>query len=161
MYRLRFNIGLMRWPGMQACILGLLPVAGLLLLSTAALARMADAPAFVAPADEPIPDGSRVDVVADRLTYDQKTDVATATGTVQLTYGPYVLTASEVVYDMRNGKFRANGSIVLREPNGNALEATSAEIEENFKQGFARHVRALLTHNVTITAQYARRFENL
>ena len=160
MYRLRFNIGLMRWPGMQACILGLLPVAGLLLLSTAALARMADAPAFVAPADEPIPDGSRVDVVADRLTYDQKTDVATATGTVQLTYGPYVLTASEVVYDMRNGKFRANGSIVLREPNGNALEATSAEIEENFKQGFARHVRALLTHNVTITAQYARRFEN-
>ena len=95
MYRLRFNIGLMRWPGMQACILGLLPVAGLLLLSTAALARMADAPAFVAPADEPIPDGSRVDVVADRLTYDQKTDVATATGTVQLTYGPYVLTASD------------------------------------------------------------------
>ena len=121
---------------------------------------MADAPEFVAPVDKPIPKGTRVAVVADKLLYDGKSEVATATGTVQLTYGPYVLTATRVVYDMKSGVFRANGSIMLREPNGNVIEADSAELMENFKEGFANHVRALLTNDVTITAQYARRYEN-
>ena len=31
---------------------------------------------------------------------------------------------------------------------------------DNFKEGFANYVRALLTNDVTITAQYARRYEN-
>ncbi len=99
----------------------------------------------MAPKTDPVPKGTRVDVVADRLDYDGKTEVATATGTVQLTYGPYVLTATRVVYNMKTGKFSANGSIVFREPNGNVLEADFAELEDNFKAGFARHVRALLT----------------
>ena len=147
-------------PRMHVCILGLMAAAGLALVSIPAEARMADAPKFVAPADDPIPKGTRVDVVADRLTYDGKTEVATATGTVQLTYGPYVLTATKVVYDMKRGVFSANGSIMLREPNGNVVQAEFAELEESFKQGFARHVKALLTNDVTITAHYARRFEN-
>jgi len=142
---------------MAAAGLGL---AALVVAAPGAMARMADAPKFVAPADEPIPKGTRVDVVADKLTYDGKTEVATATGTVQLTYGPYVLTATKVVYDMKSGVFKANGSIVLREPNGNVVEAQSAELSESFKQGFASHVRALLTNDVTITAAYAQRFEN-
>lgn len=145
---------------MRICILGLLAAAGLGLHPLQAAARMADAPEFVAPADDPIPKGSRVDVIADRLTYDGRSDVATATGTVQLTYGPYVLTATKVVYDMRNRKFSANGSIVLREPNGNVIEASFAELEDNFREGFARHVRALLTNDVTITSDYARRTED-
>ncbi|MFN4141064.1 LPS-assembly protein LptD [Aestuariivirga sp.] len=142
------------------CLLAMMAAAGLGLPVTAAAARMADAPEFVAPETKPIPKGTRVDVVADRLTYDGRADVATATGTVQLTYGPYVLTATKVVYDMKKGVFTANGSIMLREPNGNVVEADFAELKENFREGFARHVRALLTNDVTITAQYARRFEN-
>ncbi|MCA3575045.1 MAG: LPS-assembly protein LptD, partial [Aestuariivirga sp.] len=145
---------------MQLCILSLLAAAGLALGSLPAAARMDDAPKFVAPQTDPIPKGTRVNVVADKLVYDGRADVATATGTVELTYGPYVLTATRVVYDRRSGKFRANGSIVLREPNGNVVEADSAELMENFREGFAEHVRALLTNDVTITAQYARRFEN-
>lgn len=40
---------------------------------------------------KPIPKGTRVDVLADKLTYDSNNSrVATATGTVQLTYGPIV-----------------------------------------------------------------------
>lgn len=140
--------------------MGLLTAAGLALFAAAAQARMADVPVFVAPADEPVPRGTRVDVVADKLQYDGRAEVATATGAVQLTYGPYVLTATRVVYDMKSGTFSANGSIVLKEPNGNVLEADYADLKDTFKEGFARHVRALLTNDVTITAQYARRFEN-
>lgn len=145
---------------MQCCILALLSAAGVALQINLSHARIADAPAFVAPEDKPIPKGTRVDVVADQLTYDAKTEVATATGTVKLTYGPYVLTATKVSYNMKTKIFSANGSIVLREPNGNVLEASSAQLTENFKEGFAHHVRALLTNDVTITAQYAQRYEN-
>jgi LPS-assembly protein len=127
---------------------------------TAAVAGIDNQPALVAPQNKPPPKGTRVDVVADRLTYDDKTKLAVATGTVQLTYGSYVLTASKIVYDMAKKTFKANGSIVLREPNGNVLEAESAELNDKFSEGFANYVRALLTNNVTITAQYARRYEN-
>jgi LPS-assembly protein len=145
---------------MQVGILGLFAAAGVAFFAVAAEARMSDAPEFIAPVDKPVPKGTRVNVVADKLHYDGRSEVATATGTVQLTYGPYVLTATRVVYDMKSGTFSANGSIVLKEPNGNVLEADYAELEDTFKEGFARHVRALLTNDVTITAQYARRFEN-
>lgn len=117
-------------------------------------------PDFVAPSLSAVPKGTRVDVIADRLTYDGKSEIATALGTVRLTYGPYVLTASKVVYDMRRGTFSANGSIEFREPNGNVLQADYAELKDTFKEGFARHVKALLTNDVTITAAYARRYEN-
>ncbi len=143
---------------MQCCILALLAAVGMELPVSGSHARIADAPDFVAPEDTPVPKGTRVDVVADRLTYDEKTEVATATGTVQLTYGPYVLTATNVAYNMKTGVFSANGSVVLREPNGNVLEADSAELTESFKEGFAQHVKALLTNDVTITAQYAQRY---
>ena len=134
--------------------------AGLALSITATHARIADQPEFVAPEDKPIPKGTRVDVIAQTLTYDQNTKVATATGLVQLTYGPYVLTATRVSYNMKTGTFDANGSVILKEPNGNVMQADSAQLKDTFKEGFANHVKALLTNNVTITAQYARRYAN-
>lgn len=134
--------------------------AGLALSIGVSLAGVTDQPAFVAPVDKPIPKGTRVNVIADTLTFDEKTKIATATGTVRLTYGPYVLTATRVVYNMMTRTFSANGSVVLKEPNGNVMQADSAELRDTFAEGFARHVTALLTNNVTITAQYARRYVN-
>ncbi|MCA3561633.1 MAG: LPS-assembly protein LptD [Aestuariivirga sp.] len=145
---------------MHVCLLGLMAAGGIALSAGSSLAGIDNQPVFVAPEDKPIPKGTRVDVIADTLTYDDKTKIATATGTVQLTYGPYVMTATKVVYNMQTKTFSANGSIVLKEPNGNVLEADSATLKDTFKEGFADHVRALLTNNVTITAQYARRYAN-
>ena len=103
--------------------------------------------------------GTRVDVVADRITFEGKSKIATATGTVRITYGPYTLIATKVVYDQDGDSFKANGSVELREPNGNILQAETADLHNKFKEGFARHLRALLTNDVTITAEYARRQE--
>ena len=143
---------------MHVCVLGL--AAASAVFAGSVLAAVKDSPKFTAPETAAVAKGTRVDVVADRLAYDGKTEIATATGLVRLTYGPYVLTATRVVYDMKRGKFSANGSIVLREPNGNVLEADFAELDDKFREGFARHVKALLTNDVTITARYARRYEN-
>ncbi len=145
---------------MRICILASVAAAALALVAGPSAAAYNDAPKFVAPKTDAVPKGTRVNVLANRLTYDGRSKVATATGAVQITYGPYVLTATRVVYDMKSGKFSANGSIVFREPNGNVLEADFAELEDTFKTGFAEHVKALLTNDVTITAQYARRFED-
>lgn len=101
--------------------------------------------------------GTKVDVDADKITYDPKTEIAVATGTVKIVYGPYTLTATKVSYDQKNDIFKANGSVELTEPNGNVLQSDMAEINQRFKEGFARHVKALLNNNVTITANYAKR----
>jgi LPS-assembly protein len=156
----RFNQRYARVRGLHVCFLGLLAAAGIALSVGSTMAGVDNQPAFVEPEDKPIPKGTRVDVIADTLAYDDRTQIATATGTVQLTYGPYVLTATRVVYDMKAKTFSANGSIVLKEPNGNVMLADSATMDDTFAKGFGEYVTALLTNNVTITAQYARRYEN-
>ena len=118
------------------------------------------APKFKKPVKAKLPNGAKVNVIADRIAYDGKSKIATATGTVRITYGPYTLTATKVVYDTTHDIFKANGSVVFREPNGNVVEAGYAELSNKFKEGFARHLKALLTNDVTITADYARRYEN-
>lgn len=114
-------------------------------------------PKFIKPVTKAPAKGTRANVVADRITYDSKRKIATATGLVQISYGPYVLTATKVVYDIDKDIFKANGSVELREPNGNVLQADYSEITKKFKEGFALHVKALLTNDVTITADYAKR----
>ena len=105
------------------------------------------------------PKGTKVDVVADKITYDPRTKIAVATGMVKMVYGPFTLIATRVEYNSKTGAFKANGSVEIREPNGNILQADRMDLTNKFKTGFAEHVKALLTNNVTITAEYARRFE--
>ena len=114
---------------------------------------------FIKPITKKPAAGTRVGVVADRITFDSVSKIATATGTVRITYGPYTLVATKVVYDEAAKSFKANGSVELREPNGNILRAETADLQNKFKEGFARHLRALLTNDVTITAEYATRKE--
>jgi LPS-assembly protein len=115
---------------------------------------------FIKPITKKPAAGTRVNVEADRIAFDNKSKIATATGTVRITYGPYTLVATKVVYDEANDSFNANGSVELREPNGNILQAETVELFNKFKEAFAAHVRALLTNDVTITAEYATRKEN-
>ncbi len=112
---------------------------------------------FVAPITTKPAAGTKVDVAADRIVFDSSTKIATATGTVRITYGPYTLVASKVVYDQDDGSFKANGSVELREPNGNILQADTFDLHNKFKEGFARHVRALLSNDVTIRSDYVMR----
>ena len=112
---------------------------------------------FVAPITTKPAAGTKVDVAADRIVFDSSTKIATATGTVRITYGPYTLVASKVVYDQDDGSFKANGSVELREPNGNILQAYTVDLHNKFKEGFARHVRALLSNDVTIRSDYVMR----
>lgn len=103
------------------------------------------------------PKGSRLHVVTDKLTYNGKTKIAVATGKVVITYGKYVLVATKVVYDKANDRMRAVGQVHLREPGGNILQADVAQLENRFRDGFARHLRLLMTNDASMTADYAKR----
>ncbi len=112
---------------------------------------------FTEPVTSMPPKGTAVNVDAAVITYDKASQIATATGTVVMHYGPYTLTATHASYNMKTGEFKANGSVEVREPNGNILQAQDLAMREAFKNGFADHVRALLNNDVVITADYARR----
>lgn len=142
--------------GQRTLLLGLSALA--LFTFTAPAYAIKEKP-FVKPVTQQPATGTAADFVADKLTYDPKTKNAVATGRVVLTYGPYTLNATKVTYNETTDKFTANGSVELREPNGNIMQAATLELTNRFKQGFARHLKALLTNDVTITADYARRID--
>src|SRR5687768_10215890 len=87
------------------------------------------------------PKGTRVNVVANKITYDARTKIAVAIGKVVITYGKYELVATRVAYDQRNDKLTAVGEVRLTEPGGNILEAERIQLMNNFKDGFAEHLR--------------------
>ncbi len=128
---------------------------GLVFEQKAALA-FEDIP-FIPPVTKTPAKGTAVNVDAATITYDKNTKIATATGKVVMHYGPYTLTATRASYNTVTGEFKANGSVELREPNGNIMQAETMAMRDAFKNGFAYHVRALLTNDVLIAAEYAKR----
>ncbi|VAV90715.1 LPS-assembly protein LptD @ Organic solvent tolerance protein precursor [hydrothermal vent metagenome] len=139
--------------GVAAALATAIPFAA----NTAQSAPVAQPTKKVAPKLKTPPKGTRLNVVTDKLSYDAKTQVAVATGKVVITYGNYVLVATKVVYDRKNDRMRATGKVHLREPGGNILTADIAQLQNRFRDGFARHLRLLLTNDATLTADYARR----
>lgn len=103
------------------------------------------------------PKGTKLFVTTDKMVYDARTKIAVATGRTVIYYGKYVLVAKKVIYDKRHDRMRAAGSVHLREPGGNILQANVAELQNRFRDGFARHLRLLLTNDASLTADYAKR----
>lgn len=101
--------------------------------------------------------GTRVDVDADQIVFDERTGDAIATGDVVLTYGDYILIGRKVTYNRRTDTMRAEGEIRMREPGGNILEADVLQLQNRFRDGFAEHLRLLLTNEAIVTANYAKR----
>lgn len=139
----------------------LLVAAGVALMAGATPEALAfEEKKFIKPVLKEPADGTAAKFEASRVVYDPRSKTATASGTVRITYGPYVLHATKVTYNEKTGEFTANGSVQLREPNGNVMLAETLALKEKFKAGFAHHVKALLTNDVTISARYAKREAN-
>ncbi len=139
-----------------ALLAGVMTVPSGLAGPSVASAQTATAPKFHLkrpPKDTP------ADVLAETIIYDHKRDIATALGRVRIIWGPYLLLARKVVYNRRNDRFRAEGEVYLREPEGNILLASVIDLDKRFRDGFARHLRLLMTNGATLKARYAVRRE--
>tara|TARA_R110002096_G_scaffold416576_1_gene619179 strand:- start:46502 stop:48691 length:2190 start_codon:yes stop_codon:yes gene_type:complete len=101
--------------------------------------------------------GSQIDFAADKVIYDQKSDVITASGNVVLHQNGNRLTAETVIYDVKSGEVKALGGITVRETSGNVLFMEDATLDGDLKQGFINHTRVIFTDGSKLIARKGER----
>jgi LPS-assembly protein len=128
-----------------------------LLLIGAALAALgspavAQEPAASPPGESSDPD-QVIDFAADTLTYDNNTDVVTATGNVILVRDGYRLRAQEVVYNRRTGFVEARGNVVVIDPGGNQALGDRVELSESLRDGAIENILLVLQDGGRLAAR--------
>jgi LPS-assembly protein len=100
-----------------------------------------------------------VALVADEVTYDERAQTVTASGSVEVFYGTRTLTADRIVYDARGGRIRAEGEMVLRSDEGTTVFADAADLDADLRDGLVEGARALIGSGGAIAAVEARRLD--
>lgn len=103
------------------------------------------------------PANEQIDFSADKVIYDQKNDVVTASGNVVLFQNGNRLTAETVVYDVKSGVVKASGGITIREGSGNVLYMEDATLAGDLKQGFINHTRVIFIDGSKLIARSGER----
>ena len=75
-------------------------------------------------------------VQADRIDYDYVNHRVSAVGNVQIYYQGSTLEADRVTYDEKTKRLHAEGQVRLTDENGNVTNATTLNLNENFRDGF-------------------------
>ncbi|WP_246191224.1 LPS-assembly protein LptD [Aureimonas leprariae] len=107
------------------------------------------------PVNVNVPADAKLFMEADTVVYESNTGVVTATGGVQLDYGGYKLVSRKVVYDQKSRRLIAAGDVQLVQPDGNVIYADSADITDDFADGFIRALRIESPNNTRFAAQGA------
>lgn len=76
-----------------------------------------------------------IDFAADVLSYEQGSDVVTATGQVRLARDGNYLAADRVTWDRKTGKVQAIGNVVVLDPQGNKLVGDKVDLTDSLKDG--------------------------
>jgi LPS-assembly protein len=87
----------------------------------------------------------KIDFSANKVVYDQDTNIITASGNVILTQNNNQLTADNVIYDINTGEVKASGGIIIRETTGNIIFMEDSTLEGDFKRGFINQARVIFT----------------
>jgi LPS-assembly protein len=77
-------------------------------------------------------------VNANQLVYEERTQRVTARGQVQIYYDGRTIEADEVVYDRATNRVRAVGNVRVTEPSGNIAHAQELDFDQSFQNGFVR-----------------------
>jgi len=95
---------------------------------------------------------------ADTLTYDNDAEIVTATGDVQLDYDGYNVVADRVSYNQKTQRVKAFGNVEIIEPDGNKIYAQEIDLTDDFAQGFVNALRVETPDNTRFAAESAERF---
>lgn len=101
-----------------------------------------------------------VDMEADNLVHDEKTQVITASGNVQLIQSGSILRAEKVSYNLITDEATASGNVVLNEPNGDVHFAESVQLRGNMKTGFVKGIKSYLANGSRLIAESGERKED-
>jgi LPS-assembly protein len=101
---------------------------------------------------EPVDSDEPVVISADDLVFDEALGMVIASGNVEISQGARFLRADRVTYNQRTDIVTATGNIVLAEPTGEIIFADYAELQGDLADGFVRDLGILLTDNSRIAA---------
>ncbi|NWH09054.1 MAG: LPS-assembly protein LptD [Alphaproteobacteria bacterium] len=123
-------------------ILALIPLG---VLATEAIALAEEAP------EQPIL------LEADKIDYDTKNGVVTASGNVEATSGGRSVKADQVIYNQRTGVVLARGNVVMTEADGSVAFADQAEVSDDLRDGVIDSLSIVMTDDSKLAATQGRR----
>ena len=95
---------------------------------------------------------------ADQLIYDNDAETVSAVGNVQLDYNGYNVVADRVSYNQKTRRVKAFGNVEILEPDGNRIYAQEIDITDDFSLGFLNALRVETPDNTRFAAESAERF---
>lgn len=102
--------------------------------------------------------GQETLIKADRMKFDQNTNIATATGHVEIIHGGYILRADQVTYNQNTNVMHAHGHIAMLTPGGEVQFAEDEEVTGDMNQAFARNIGILFPDNSRLGARAGERY---
>jgi len=94
---------------------------------------------------------------ADQVEFDQDLGLIVAKGHVEISQGDQVLLADTVTYNQHTDTATASGHVSVMQPSGEVIFADYAELHDNFKDGFVKDVRILMSDRSRLAGNTARR----
>ena len=94
---------------------------------------------------------------ADQVEFDQDLGLIVANGHVEISQGDQVLLADTVTYNQHTDTATASGHVSVMQPSGEVIFADYAELHDNFKDGFVKDVRILMSDRSRLAGNTARR----
>jgi LPS-assembly protein len=94
---------------------------------------------------------------ADEVEYDDQLALTVARGHVEISQSGRVLLADTVTYNQRTDTVTASGNVSFLQPTGEIVFADFMELRDSMNEGFARSVRMLLADRSRLAANTARR----
>ena len=122
-------------------------------VSGVAIAQQTEAPASEAP--------ETIEFSAERLTYDDATEIVTASGEVRMNREGYHLSADSVSWNRITGEVRADGNVRVVSPAGDVAYGDSVVLEENLRDGVVRNLLLVLEDGGRLAAAEAERDQGL
>lgn len=96
-------------------------------------------------------------ISADEVTYDEKLNIVTASGNVEISQGERIVKADAVSYNINTNVVSASGNVALLEPTGDVVFAEYVELGRDLSEGFIRDIRVLLSDRSRLAAASGQR----
>jgi len=94
---------------------------------------------------------------ADKMTYDTNTNVVSAEGNVEITYGERTLIADRLTYNQQTRIVIAQGNATLREANGTTISGNRIEVTDDMRDGIIDSLNIVLAGRGRLAAAKATR----
>jgi LPS-assembly protein len=94
---------------------------------------------------------------ANELVYDNDNQTVTAQGSVKIDYDGNRLVADKVTYNQRTNRMLAEGNVEIVEKDGNRIYSDKIDVTDDFREGFVNSLRVETTDNTRFAAESAER----